>query len=518
MANLLKSFKAAVKLLLIVSCVLFLLHLIPRQINRVSSHLPISELESPRYVGASSSKYLRLIRGSVSVPTPKLEGSSSDLRSEKQIREHEIIPPSAQLSQNKVIPVASLHRANYEISSSRGTDVPNKRKINWIPNHTPTNKTGFLLAVHFWDQQTYSVGNILSLQVWAAWLGVHTVEPFLVGTKFGFPLGDHDAFHSNGTVSYLRMSDVYDIDDWNVASSKVNLKVSPLIPWDYFLRTASRDVIYVEVVHFRSCSLGQEIASYNKTLTALGFNLLRAHCLVFKSKTLSGTQAEIYGDLSPHKVTVIFSVWRQLNIAPLIVVSGLNVRLPLKPSRRILSDADRYVTKYLPSNDAYVGILVRAEWLIMNRGYIERRKQFLKNCLKNGTDWLHAIMNQTHLSSVFVGMDIGRYGSTTLKDLTQSYVLKLSENFLQTAYKTSEMNITNWEKTFQGISQSEVPGYVAFLQKTIATRGKCLLLVGDGSFQNHALKSYVGQHQPNEYCYLKTDSLCRIDSVAGFKA
>ena len=160
---------------------------------------------------------------------------------------------------------------------------------------------------------------------------------------------------------------------------------------------------------------------------------------------------------------------------------------------------------------------MRSEWLIMNRGYIDKRKQVLQDCLTRGVDWLHAIMNQTHLSSVFVGMDIGKYGSTTLKDLTQSYILNLSEIFLQTTYGTSEMNIANWEKTFQGMSQSEVPGYVAFLQKTIATRGKCLLLLGYGSFQNHALKLYVQQHQRSEYCYLKTNSVGKIDSVAGFK-
>ena len=535
MARLLKSFKAAGKLLLLVSCLLFLLQYIRKHINRVDSHLPTSDLESRyvetsnKYISTSYSKLLQQTRGTVSrtdhstVHTQKLQGSNSDFRNEKQI--HKIIPSSVQLlqSQNNVIPkgghVDSLHSATDQTSSSTDTDRSNVRKINRLPDHTAEqytdNKTGFVLAVHFWDQQTFSIGNILGLQGWAAWLGVHTVEPFLVGTKFGFPLGDPNAFHSSGTVSYLKMSDVYDIDDWNVASSKVYPKVSPLMPWDYFLRTASKNVIYIEIVLFRRCSLGQEIASYNETLTVLGFNLLHAHCLDIKSHTLSGVRAEIYGDLSPHKVTVVFNVWRQLNISPLTAIGGLNVRLPLKPSQKILNDAERYISKYLPPNGAYVGILVRSEWLIMNRGYIEKRKQVLQDCLKSGVDWLHAIMNQTHLSSVFVGMDIGKYGSTTLKDLTQSYILELSENFLQTTYGTSEMNIANWEKTFQGMSQSEVPGYIAFLQKTIATRGKCLLLLGYGSFQNHALKVYVDQHQQSEHCYLKTDSLCRIKSLVG---
>ena len=190
------------------------------------------------------------------------------------------------------------------------------------------------------DQQTY-----LRCQA-----GLHGwVEPF-VETKFGFPLGDPNAFDSSGPASYLRMSDVYDIDDWNMDSSNVYSKVSPLMPWDYFLRTASKNVIYIEVVLFKSCSLGKQIASYNKTL---GFNLLRAHCLFIKSHTLSGIQAEVYGDLSPNKVTVVFNVWKQLNIPPLTAIGGLNVRLPLKRSQKILNDADRYIVKYLLSNGAY---------------------------------------------------------------------------------------------------------------------------------------------------------------------
>ena len=75
-------------------------------------------------------------------------------------------------------------------------------------------KVGYVVAIDFWDQQTFSIQNILGLQGWAAWLGVHTVEPFLIGTKFQIPLGKEEAFYdrNGGLVSYLRMGDVYDIE------------------------------------------------------------------------------------------------------------------------------------------------------------------------------------------------------------------------------------------------------------------------------------------------------------------
>ena len=423
-------------------------------------------------------------------------------------------------------------RASPQLSDSNSFDPVLRRKNNLISEwdspredkEGSSNRTGFVLAIHFWDQQTYSVGNILGLQRWAAWLGVHTVEPFFVGTKFTFPLADTAAFYSNGTVSHMRMRDIYDIDSWNSWGGKLHYEVSPLMSWDYFLKTASKIVIYVKLMNSGNCILEKEIASYNDTLVKLGFKLVKAHCVYFsmtQSTTLPKVKAQVYGDLSPSQTTVIFNVWSQLTVPRVatgnnnLIIAG-NIRLPLKPSTLILSDAKQYRLKYLPSNGSYIGILVRAEWLIMNKG-IDSRKNVLSDCFKRAISWLKAAMNQTHLSSVFVGMDIGKYGSKTLKDLTQDYTLKLSEDFLQNTYHTTEMTMKKWEKMFKETSRSEVPGYIAFLQKTIATHGKCLLLIGFGSFQNHALQAYIEQHQPKHYCYLKTDSQCRIKSAQGFK-
>ena len=64
---------------------------------------------------------------------------------------------------------------------------------------------------------------------------------------------------------------------------------------------------------------------------------------------------------------------------------------------------------------------------------MDKRKRVLEDYLKSGVAWLHSVMNQTHLTSVFVGIDVGKYGSTTLKDLTQSYILNLSETCIWTS-------------------------------------------------------------------------------------
>ena len=97
------------------------------------------------------------------------------------------------------------------------------------------------------------------------------MEPFLVGTKFGFPFSDREAFHPNGTVSYMKMSDMYNIDTWNGESAKLHFPVRPLVPWIDFFRTAPRNIIYVKLLRFGECALADEVASYNATLTKIGF-------------------------------------------------------------------------------------------------------------------------------------------------------------------------------------------------------------------------------------------------------
>ena len=436
------------------------------------------------------------------------------------------VPPN---TEHAVLSTEDKHYKSLDSQFNAGlrtiNSVTQRFKLHYRKDNATNETTGFMISVDFWDQQTFSVKNILGLQGVAAWLGVKTVEPFLVRTKFEIPFEDYEAFHSNGSVSHMRMSDVYDIDNWNSESGKLHFKVSRLTPWEDFLQTASREVIFVKLVNFGNCVLGEEVETYNKTLTKIGFRLVAARCTNFntgKPLTLSGFKSQLYGDESPKRVTMVFNTWSQMimpHLTPLSssqFISG-NFILPLKPSRILLRDADYYRRKYLPPNGTYIGILLRAEWLIMNRGMIENRRSTLEECLNRASGWFAALKNQTQLSSVFVGMDVGKYGSTTLRDLTKDYTLNLSERFLQTAYNTPEVTLKKWEQTFTDVSSSLVPGYVAFLQKTVAVHGQCLLLIGFGSFQSHALQAYIRQRTPEELCYLKTDSQCRVKLVVGFK-
>ena len=395
-------------------------------------------------------------------------------------------------------------------------------------------KVGYVVAIDFWDQQTFSIQNILGLQGWAAWLGVHTVEPFLIGTKFQIPLGKEEAFYdrNGGHVSYLRMGDVYDIEQWNNETANLRFKVAPLSSWNDFLTTASRNVVYIKFEMAGDCTdLNKEVNLCNRTLNKIGFNIQSARCVYptrQKHFTVEDFKTQIYGhNYTPSEVTVIFNYWSQRNIPRLpgmeifkssnTVMDG-GIKVSLKPSRKILSDATHYqVNNYLPSNGSYVGILVRMEWLVMNSA-LNRRRYLLRDCLNRSIGWVSAVTNQRRVYHKFIGMDIGKYGSSTLGRLNEDYTMELGEYFLQNIYGTqSGITLESWENTFANVSSSQEAGYVAFLQKTLAVSGDCLILIGFGSFQSHALHTYLHKHNPHDYCYLKTDSQCRIKSMAGFK-
>ena len=423
---------------------------------------------------------------------------------------------------------SDVHRA---ILSTNGHDyVPMKRKIKAVQNivpHYPVNKltrgkvnrTGYVLALEFWDQQTFSVQNIISLQAWAGWLGVPTLEPFLMATKFGVPLADDKAFHANGTVSYLAMSDLYDVEQWNRECSTYHHRLSPLTPWSDFFTNAARDVIFVYFAQWKGCKMN--VVSYNKTLSKLGFRIIRTQCIEHRTLTEDSLKAIVYGknNVSQSDVSVVFDCWNRQDLTHVIrqmsfsMISGSFI-VSLQPSKKLIGEAMQYQQNYLTPNGNYIAVLLRVEWLIMNRGP-DKRESVLGSCLNRTIGWLHTAANTTEITQVFVGMDIGRFGSTTLRDLNMVYVANLGESFLKTAYRDQQMTLKKWENTFTDTSSSKVPGYMAFLQKTVAVHARCLLLVGYGSFQAHALQAYRKLHKEGDECYLKTDSQCRVQSVLG---
>ena len=376
----------------------------------------------------------------------------------------------------------------------------------WVLNRT----IGFTLSLSYWDQQTWSCGNILGFQHWASRIGMVVVEPFMVKTKFQMP--------SRKIVSSdLPMSKLYDMDFWNDYSLKQGY--APIVTWECFLEKAPRQLILVYLRRSANRCIQNELRSNTEMLVAYGFQVVREHCIAAPLRhplTPLEFNRQVLGNYSAHNVTVVFQEWSQytagdnLEMPESHLPIALMRYLPIRATREVLDDVDTYIRRHLASS--FVAILLRVEWLVMNVG--NARHTTLHSCVNKTLQYLAAAKEKVHTKSVFVGMDVGKYGSTTFNlDQFNQYI---EEDFLNVIYPESNMTISQWEHTFEEVSHSKVPGYIALLQKEVATQGACLLLIGQGSFQRQALRLYQERHSKSEMCYLKTTSRCEVEKIVGF--
>ena len=103
-------------------------------------------------------------------------------------------------------------------------------------------------------------------------------------------------------------------------------------------------------------------------------------------------------------------------------------------------------------------MMLRLEWM----------KDF-SSCLQENIKRIDAMKNYTGVGSTFVAVDVGKYGSKSSGVLNSKSMVEPVQHFLMTIYGNSS-SLRDWEQTFEEISKNTSPGYIAFLQKVIATR------------------------------------------------
>ena len=367
---------------------------------------------------------------------------------------------------------------------------------------------GHVIAVTFWDQQTFSVGRLLSLQCWAGHHDMLVVEPFMINSKFGAPL-TAEAMKHNDTM--VRLGRLYDLDHWNEYSKKRGY--APMVEWKEFLHQAPRDVIIVE---FKGNSLQALRKEYSKTLNPHGFQVVKELHLDYKSPSnklsMDDFATHMFGNYSPSDVTVIFSEWTLIvnNVVDLASVHCHATHTDydaISPSKEISESAEAYIENQFGGGE-YNTVMLRLEFM----------PEPVSSCLSKTVQRLDKIKNYTGNLPTFVAIDVGKYGSKTDTKFHGS-MFELVQGFLRIAYDNSS-SLNHWEKTFEDISKSTSPGYIGFLQKVIAIRAKYILLTGSGTntFQRHALNMYKDLHKETKdacYAVVGTRPVCSIQSSEG---
>lgn len=424
-----------------------------------------------------------------------------------------------------VPPVAMVvRRKKLDLSKTQSPPAPFLRDIV-----APTRGTtrAYMLADDYWEQQSSGSRNLHLLQCWAGQLNLSVVEPFMQDSSLRTHLTSVHPLNKQGQQE-LRFGDLFDLQAWNKDSRE--LGYAGLEPWEDFLINSPKDIITVQFKYAYSnevrenknrlrqnplidhksryttgCPKGWPREQQIQFLKSQNFRIVRDVCFNFDYGDFLTSDEffrHIYAHYAPGDVTVVFKQWRGTGGIGRVLVKespchNAFTQEHIAPSRRLISDAQSYTQKYLSEkNNDYIAIMARLE----KSKITLRRDGIVGYCLNKTISYWENLRADTGLNTTFLSIDIGKYGSNSFRNTgDKSDLLTEFKRFFTKLYNGS-ISISSWEHRFEEISQSVDAGYIALLQKAIVTRAKCVIFVGGGSFQKHALHLYQTLHPAQERC------------------
>lgn len=378
---------------------------------------------------------------------------------------------------------------------------------------------GFVLSVSYYEQQSMGSRNLFQLQCWASLSGLRVVKPVMKDSNLRTPLD------VQLQQTMLRFEDHFNLDQWSRYTRQEGY--APLVEWKEFLAKAPRSVILVQfgyssvtllkarqrageqLLHppqgerYKSgCESNWPTGNEVAFLKSRGFSIIRKVCFNFyygDQLTLEEFNKHLLGNRTSFSdVTVVMDMWRGFGSAQRVLIKDVcatvaRVQEHVAPSDRILRDADRYIKSYLHGRP-YLAIMGRLEMSMLTT----RKK--VPFCLQETLRQWEAFKTDVSLQTTFLSIDIGKYGSKKFRSNVEPSLSIEVAKFFRGLFG-SLMTSKQWEKQFVTVSQVRDAGYIGLLQKVIVTRAQCILFVGGGAFQRHALHLYQElHHSPGEQC------------------
>ena len=345
-------------------------------------------------------------------------------------------------------------------------------------------------------------------------------------------------------VGSLRLGDLMDMELWNREAADA-YGYPPVASWPEFLADAPREVVLVCVrcrnppkiripkpgANYR---LGCEEDCFEKFDGALNFlrrhsfRLVRRVCSNFVAYAGSVSSEDFLrnilgGDLYKEgEVTVIlnefrgfFGLYRMQLLSPCGLLTHADMQrdgMQIMPSQQLVMEADLYAKEYF-GDRPYISILVRVEKIVLH-SHLN-----ITECTDRVVSTLESLEQRrfepSQIAERFLAMDVGRFGSSgaaryhllpeglevfrrvynsndNRDNSRKQHQSHRSSNSHR--YRLSGWSFEEWEESFARASSSGNPAYVANLQRTLAAKGHCLLMVGAGGFQVQARSLYEKYH------------------------
>ena len=357
---------------------------------------------------------------------------------------------------------------------------------------------------------------------------VSIVEPYIESST----LGGQRIPSSN-----IRFRDLFDLEAFNRISRAEG--AAEIVPYSTYLRHAPQRAIYViiqnlSIKNHPSPTLpppelvwaapegGEECYQPEKDSRIIPpvypdghsycyFRVIRAYHRPLYRKAISAKQLQstVLGGLELKGFTLVLSYWRtpwRLGGCPMITVTPPKI----SDSPHVLDAVTKFEKKMKFADGQYVAVMLRSEHAyLMIQSHIRFKRPSgytVQKCLEETMEKTRATMTELNAPRVFMTADVGLYGSNSWREtLRKNYKEKFQNITHQVQGAVEEMYggpFQEWEQGFTDILGSGLKDsvIVAAVQRVLASRAACLILLGGGSFQRMALASYIHQAQPTKFC------------------
>ena len=401
---------------------------------------------------------------------------------------------------------------------------------------------GYVLSLGYGGYQGRGCDVILSLQCWLKSfnLPMKIVEPRIQGSQF-VANGKHNS------AAVRTFSEIFDIDYFN-AFMPGDTEYAQLSKWKDFLQYSPKNIIYVMFQttvnkHQKGMKIDLEVKSADECNTKYSeLNFLKGFCVVKAITSFLGKPAPftakdmkniIFNTWQPNEVTLVLGGWSPRYTVPNPTL--LNPKRcqrnffeegqsPFAPSTQVMEAVRKYEQLFLKPKTS-VAVMIRSEHFIRSVGGLKKSGKVIKQSdliqlidghLKRLVTLVNELEGRFPGGKVFVTADVGTYGSFTwgqavnaLGDRDADFYGHVADAVKKTvaSFHHNFQSFQKWEESFTkatgGINDQTL---IAALQRVIASRAKCLLLFGGGTFELLAFRDYLRNH-PNasEQCWRWVD-------------
>ena len=434
--------------------------------------------------------------------------------------------PQRDLKATTKVPLKASSKATKEASTSNSKAPTTSKSTTTKPSGEPVSQ-GYAFIYSNFEEQTNGARNLWQLEMWAKLFDIKVAEPFAVDSMFGLKGA------LPNTSQSLRFSDYYDIKMWNKMVSEYG--GSPLVKWENFLSnaphkavilcTVMRAVKQTLIVSFGEEDVKKLVPQNDMVWLKKKFDIVRMVTFVRSissrhAVTLEEYNSYLFGDLEPNQVTLIVVNWfgigvqierveiksnpstksflSSTRIAFVPPVNSSHVSPNVLPSQRVLNAYKTYVAEYI-GDRKYVGIIFRTHCVLFYfAGSFDVKKKHLLSCSKQLSDVLNKIRNKWE---IFMAYDLDSFGSDGYYKSSDKRLIPVRNQIFLDVFNGSLQMKQREERLIKAAGGVTDKGFIALLEKTIATHADCIVLLGvASSFVDSSAQTYISLHNSSTMC------------------